>query len=58
VVSPYPAGTRTLQEAPSFAWRTTGMLLSGREAKAFWSAGAAELGVGHKHAVAAIVDLP
>jgi hypothetical protein len=23
VVSPYPAGTRTLQEAPSLAWRTT-----------------------------------
>ena len=30
MVNPYSAGTLTLQEAPSFAWRTNGLRLSGR----------------------------
>ena len=28
MVSPYSAGTLTLQEAPSFAWRTNGLTFS------------------------------
>ena len=28
MVSPYSAGTLTLQEAPSFAWRTNGLTMS------------------------------